>query len=290
MPPACGRDAELIDFGMRRAHGARRQVGAAAPAISPVRCDCDGQASRRFGIPVAAPWRTRSFRLTSWRSKLFGISRIASPTIVALLIDTYDTARGARRVLSLPNNCGGRDPGQGSTNRQRRSGPSSEARAGILDAAGLERRADLVSGASTSTHFGTWSARGAWSTPIASARGSACRRMRQRSIAPTSCSSMRVALPQAFSMAKETWPGPRQVTVSSIATDALRATCSAAPTRHSQRRTRSWWALQTQSGTWLGADLQQLLCGATCQAADESADAGACDLFATNVFYRQHEW
>ena len=106
----------LVDFGLRRAHGAeagpaggaRQLYRRASPA--PRRCwPASGSAFR-----CSAPWRIPSSRRTTTRRWPSSTSPIAQPDNVVLLIDTYDTEAAAHKVVALaPKLTQRRHPHQG---------------------------------------------------------------------------------------------------------------------------------------------------------------------------------
>lgn len=138
----------LVDFGMRRAHGAEAGLLAArACYIAGFNATATCLANARFGIPVTGTM-AHSFVLAH-DEELDAFEQFARshPDNVTLLIDTYDTEAAARRVVQLAP----RLAAQGITVKAVRldSGDlAAHARdvRQILDAGGLEKTQILVSG------------------------------------------------------------------------------------------------------------------------------------------------
>jgi nicotinate phosphoribosyltransferase len=99
---AVGDGHRLIDFGMRRAHGAEAAVNAARAAFL---AGFDGtatvEAGRRFGIPVSGTMAHSFIEAHDEEEEAFRRFARAHPHNVTLLIDTYDTERGARRAARI---------------------------------------------------------------------------------------------------------------------------------------------------------------------------------------------
>jgi nicotinate phosphoribosyltransferase len=99
---SAARGRRLVDFGMRRAHGAEAAVFAARAAFL---AGFDGTATvdagRQFGIPVSGTM-AHSF-IQAHDSEEAALRRFVSATgqPTTVLIDTYDAERGARRVAAL---------------------------------------------------------------------------------------------------------------------------------------------------------------------------------------------
>jgi nicotinate phosphoribosyltransferase len=97
---ASGR--RLIDFGMRRAHGAEAGLLAARAAYL---AGFDGTsavlAAPRFGIPVFGTMAHSFVQSHESESKAFEHFARAFPRNALLLIDTYDTVAAARKVAAL---------------------------------------------------------------------------------------------------------------------------------------------------------------------------------------------
>jgi nicotinate phosphoribosyltransferase len=93
---------QLVDFGMRRAHGAEAALLCSrASYIGGFDATATIEAARRFGIPAVGTMahsfvQAHEMELDAFRN--FATSR---PDNVVLLIDTYDTAKGARRAAEL---------------------------------------------------------------------------------------------------------------------------------------------------------------------------------------------
>lgn len=95
-------NAELIDFGMRRAHGAEAAcLGSRASYIAGFDASATVEASRRFGIPAAGTMAHSFVQAHEMELEAFRNFANCRPDNVVLLIDTYDTVRGARRAVEL---------------------------------------------------------------------------------------------------------------------------------------------------------------------------------------------
>lgn len=91
--------AQLIDFGMRRAHGAEAAcLCSRASYIAGFDATATLEASRRFGIPAVGTMAHSFVQAHEMEVDAFRNFAECRPQDVVLLIDTYDTARGARRA------------------------------------------------------------------------------------------------------------------------------------------------------------------------------------------------
>jgi nicotinate phosphoribosyltransferase len=92
----------LIDFGLRRAHGAEAGLFAARAAWI---AGFDGTATLRaaaaWGIPAQGTMAHAFVQAFERESDAFDAFATARPRDLALVIDTYDCARAARRILAL---------------------------------------------------------------------------------------------------------------------------------------------------------------------------------------------
>jgi len=92
----------LVDFGLRRAHGAEAGLLAARASYL---AGFDGTAtvlaSPRFGIPVFGTMAHSFIQAHDDEMAAFEAFASAQPSNVVLLIDTYDTEVGAERVVEL---------------------------------------------------------------------------------------------------------------------------------------------------------------------------------------------
>jgi len=97
---AAGEKVILVDFGLRRAHGAEAGILAArASCIAGFAGSATviaGCLLRRF--PSLEPWPIRTLKPTGKEENAFIAYGRANPGNVTLLIDTYDTIRGAHRA------------------------------------------------------------------------------------------------------------------------------------------------------------------------------------------------
>lgn len=92
----------LVDFGMRRAHGAEAAVLAARAAyIAGFAGTATLEAARRFGIPAFGTMAHSFVQAHPSESAAFDAFVHARPVRPTLLIDTYDTERGAAKVVEL---------------------------------------------------------------------------------------------------------------------------------------------------------------------------------------------
>lgn len=93
----------LIDFGLRRAHGAEAGLYAARAAYL---AGFDGSATAlaapRFGIPVFGTMAHSFVQAHSSEAAAFAHFAAAFPENAVLLVDTYDTLQGARRAAATP--------------------------------------------------------------------------------------------------------------------------------------------------------------------------------------------
>lgn len=90
----------LIDFGLRRAHGAEAALFAARASYL---AGFDGtatlEAARTYGIPVFGTMAHSYVQAHASETEAFIQFALTHPDGTTLLIDTYDTERGARRVV-----------------------------------------------------------------------------------------------------------------------------------------------------------------------------------------------
>jgi nicotinate phosphoribosyltransferase len=92
----------LVDFGMRRAHGAEAALLAARAAyIAGFAGTATLEASRRFGIPAFGTMAHSFVQAHARESTAFEAFVRARPVAPTLLIDTYDTERAAAKVVEL---------------------------------------------------------------------------------------------------------------------------------------------------------------------------------------------
>ncbi|HVM80981.1 MAG TPA: nicotinate phosphoribosyltransferase [Stellaceae bacterium] len=92
----------LVDFGLRRAHGAEAGLLAArASYIAGFAGTATMLAGERFGIPIYGTMAHSFIQAHDTETQAFEQFARARPQGVILLIDTYDTERGAERVVAL---------------------------------------------------------------------------------------------------------------------------------------------------------------------------------------------
>jgi nicotinate phosphoribosyltransferase len=96
------RGRPVIDFGMRRAHGAEAAILAARAAfLAGFAATATMEAGRRFGIPLSGTMAHSFIEAHEQEEDAFRRFLDASVDSTTLLIDTYDTQRAARRLASL---------------------------------------------------------------------------------------------------------------------------------------------------------------------------------------------
>ena len=96
------RGRRLIDFGMRRAHGAEAAILAARAAfLAGFDATATVDAGRQFGIPLSGTMAHSFIEAHDGETDAFRNFIVARGRPTALLIDTYDTERGAQRVVAL---------------------------------------------------------------------------------------------------------------------------------------------------------------------------------------------
>ena len=115
---------QILDFGMRRAHGAEAGLFAArATHIGGFDGTATCAAGALYGIPTAGTMAHSYIQAHDDEAAALEEFALTHPNNVVLLIDTYDTERGARRVADLAPRLAERgDSDQGSTAGQRRLG------------------------------------------------------------------------------------------------------------------------------------------------------------------------
>jgi nicotinate phosphoribosyltransferase len=96
------KQAQLIDFGMRRAHGAEAACFASrASYLAGFDSTATVEASRRYGIPAVGTMAHSFIQAHDLEMQAFRNFAACEPENLVLLIDTYDTARAALRVTQL---------------------------------------------------------------------------------------------------------------------------------------------------------------------------------------------
>ena len=94
--------AQLIDFGMRRAHGAEAALlGSRASYMAGFDSTATVEAARQFGIPMVGTMAHSFVQAHDLELQAFRNFADSHPEHLTLLIDTYDTSCGARRVAQL---------------------------------------------------------------------------------------------------------------------------------------------------------------------------------------------
>jgi nicotinate phosphoribosyltransferase len=98
----------LVDFGMRRAHGAEAALLAArASYLAGFGGTATLEAARRFGIPAFGTMAHSFVQAHPSEEAAFEAFVRARPAKPTLLIDTYDTERGASKVVELAHRLAG---------------------------------------------------------------------------------------------------------------------------------------------------------------------------------------
>ncbi|HVY79603.1 MAG TPA: nicotinate phosphoribosyltransferase [Steroidobacteraceae bacterium] len=102
------RGRRLVDFGMRRAHGAEAAVLASRAAfIAGFEATATVEAGRQFGIPLSGTMAHSFVEAHDREIDAFKGFLDARGRRTVLLIDTYDTERAAHRVVDLSREMGG---------------------------------------------------------------------------------------------------------------------------------------------------------------------------------------
>ena len=92
----------LVDFGLRRAHGAEAGLlSARASYLAGFSGTATVEAGRRFGIPIYGTMAHSYVQVHGEEADAFEHFARAHPENATLLIDTYDTERAANRVVAL---------------------------------------------------------------------------------------------------------------------------------------------------------------------------------------------
>jgi len=95
-------DKQLVDFGLRRAHGAEAGLLAArASYIAGFAGTATVLANKLFGIPIFGTMAHSFVQVHDDESEAFENFARARPNNLTLLIDTYDTEAAARKVVAL---------------------------------------------------------------------------------------------------------------------------------------------------------------------------------------------
>ena len=93
---------QLVDFGLRRAHGAEAGLLAARAAyLAGFAGSATVEAERLFGVPAYGTMAHSFIQAHDDESEAFANFARAQPNDAVLLIDTYDTLAGARKVAEL---------------------------------------------------------------------------------------------------------------------------------------------------------------------------------------------
>jgi len=93
---------QLVDFGMRRAHGEEAALMAArASYLAGFDATATAEAGRRFGLPVVGTMAHSFVQAHASEAAAFEAFAHAWPQRPILLIDTYDTEAAAQKVIAL---------------------------------------------------------------------------------------------------------------------------------------------------------------------------------------------
>ncbi len=139
---------QLVDFGLRRAHGAEAGLlSARASYLAGFAATATVQAGRDFGIPLVGTMAHSYVQAHDDEATAFERFARVRPDALTLLIDTYDTERGARIVADLAPRLAADGITIGSV-RLDSGGLAAHARAvrAILDAAGCQTIRIFASG------------------------------------------------------------------------------------------------------------------------------------------------
>ena len=204
----------LVDFGLRRAHGAEAGLMAArASYLAGFAGTATVLADELFGIPSFGTMAHSFIEAHDDETTAFEHFATSRPNNLTFLIDTYDTVAAARKIVTLAP----RLKARGITIRSVRidSGDlvalSKQVRA-ILDQGGLADVGDLCQRRPRRRGGrGPAGARGRARPASASARRSPRPRTRRRSTASTSCRNTPACARRKHSVGKITWPGRKQV-------------------------------------------------------------------------------
>jgi nicotinate phosphoribosyltransferase len=97
-----GRDKQLIDFGMRRAHGAEAALFAARAAwLAGFDGTATAEAGLRFGIPVIGTMAHSFVQAHASEAAAFEAFARSRPLRPTLLVDTYDTEAAIAKLIDL---------------------------------------------------------------------------------------------------------------------------------------------------------------------------------------------
>jgi nicotinate phosphoribosyltransferase len=139
---------QLVDFGLRRAHGAEAALlSARAAYLAGFAGTATVEAARRFGIPAFGTMAHSYVQAHDDESQAFEHFALAQPDNALLLIDTYDTERAAETVCRIAPGLAARGaPVRGVRIDSGDLGEHARRVRAILDAAGLRGVTILASG------------------------------------------------------------------------------------------------------------------------------------------------
>lgn len=142
------RGRQLVDFGMRRAHGAEAALLAARAAqLAGFDGTATAEAGRLFGIPVYGTMAHSFVQAHASELEAFEAFARARPNRPTLLVDTYDTEAAADKLVELAPALARQGISIGGVRIDSGDlGMHARAVRGILDAAGLKEVAIFASG------------------------------------------------------------------------------------------------------------------------------------------------
>ena len=230
----------LVDFGMRRAHGAEAAVWAARASYG---AGFDGsatvEAGRQFGLPIFGTMAHSYVQAHDSEEKAFLDFARSRPDGLVLLIDTYDVEAAVAKVVRLADSLqeedisiravrlDSGDLAAGSRLIRRRLDEAGHREIGIFLSGNLDEHqvADLVA---------------MFRSPVSeSARAWTCRRMRRLWISHTNCRSMTASPAARDPRARPPGPAGNRCSGPSPPTGRSRRTGSVPPQRR-HRGSRSW--------------------------------------------------
>ena len=139
-------DADVVDFGMRRMHGIDAAMkGARAFYIAGVAATSNVQAGRELGIPITGTMAHAYIQAYDSEMEAFRAFSAIYPETV-LLVDSYDTVEGVRKVVALAEELGADFRVRGIRLDSGDLGALAHASRAILDDAGLESVQIIASG------------------------------------------------------------------------------------------------------------------------------------------------
>jgi nicotinate phosphoribosyltransferase len=141
-------DAGLVEFGLRRAHGAEAALYASRAAyLAGFSASSNALAGLQFGIPVTGTMAHSFVQAHAAEALAFERFAAANPEQLVFLIDTYDIEQGAYRAAAVAHTLAARGIRlQGVRIDSGELAPASRRVRAVLDAAGLTETKILASG------------------------------------------------------------------------------------------------------------------------------------------------